>query len=516
MTDKPVSLAAPEAARSSAYEKDIAYTAKGGSIVAVGRLVNYAARIGTTVLLARLLGAEQYGMYNLAVTASMIAAAIAVFGLDTAVMRQIAIMNGRRDQPGVWGAIQVAVGSGLLFSVVTSTALFALAYPLAGRVFHEPRLVPLFQVASLVAPFLTTSDILAGATRGFKNMRDTVVAQNFLQPILRLVLIIGASILGLNVVVTIIIFGFSDFSASLLLLFFLDKHFSLRRSLHSARRDAKGILTFSFPLWLSDILTTFRTNIQTLLIGSLGTIRGVGIFSVANQANLLGNIFHASITQSARPLIAELHDRQDWARLSNLYQTSTKWSVTLNLPFILIMVLFPVQILSIFGKSFEEGATALVILALVSLVNITTGMCGAILEMTGHTRLKLFNSIIRVSLAIFLNFLLIPRWGIVGAAVAALVHEIVSDLLPLVQMWFLYRLLPYNRALLKPMLAGLTMVAVWFATSRWLASQENLLIAALNILLLLAVYSAVTLLLGFSQEERALIARFRRRLGALI
>jgi O-antigen/teichoic acid export membrane protein len=515
MTDKSPGIIAADPITPSVFEQDIAHTAKGGSMVAVGRLVTYVSRITITILLARLLAAEQYGMYNLAVTAAAIAAAVAVFGLDTAIMRQIAIMKSRRDNAGLWGALQVGVGTGILFSLVTSTALFALAYPLAENIFHEPKLAPLFQIASLVAPFLTMSDILAGATRGFKNMRDTVLAQAFLQPTVRLVLIVAASLLGLNVAIAIIIFGIADLSASILLLYLLNKHFSLKRPLNSARRDTKEILSFSFTLWLSDLLTTFRSNIQTLLLGSLGTIRGVGLCSVAAQANMLGHVFHASIAQSARPLIAELHDRQDHGRLNNLYTTSTKWSITLNLPFILAMVLFPQQILSIFGKSFEEGATVFVIMALVSLVSVCTGMCGALLEMTGQAKLKLINSIIKVSLAISLNFLLIPRWGIVGAAMAALIHEFVSNILPLVQVWFLYRLQPYSNTLFKPIIAGMSMLAAWALTRGLFPSEGNFLITILQILFLFAVYASVTFFLGFSVEEKALFNRFRRKVGFL-
>jgi O-antigen/teichoic acid export membrane protein len=179
------------------------------------------------------------------------------------------------------------------------------------------------------------------------------------------------------------------------------------------------------------------------------------------------------------------------------------------------MMLFPTQILSIFGKSFEEGASAFVILAFVSMVDVGTGMCGALIEMTGHTRLKLINSVIRVSVSIFLNFLLIPRYGILGAAIAALVHEFIANILPLVQIWYLYRLLPYNRDLLKPILAGLSMLVVWMLTSRIFPVHENLLVAAANMLFLFAIYAAVTILLGFSPEERTLFTRFRRKFGVL-
>lgn len=497
-------------------EQDMLYTVKGGSVLMFGRLVTYVSRFAITFVLARLLGAENFGLYNLAVTAAIMAGAVSVFGLDTTVTRYIAIMNGRQDKAGLWGVIQVGVATALLLSVFISTGLFALAYPIATALFHDPRLAPLLQVASLVVPFLTLSDVLAGATRGFKKMADTVIAQNIVQPVLRLGLIIIVAVGGLSLPMAILIFGIADLSASLVLVYFLNRRFNLRRSLAQGKRNTREILAFSLPLWLSDLMTTFRSNIQTLLIGSLDTIRGVGIFAIANQVTLIGNIFHASMNQSAKPLIAELNDQGKQKRVEQIYQTTTRWVVTLNLPMILIIVLFPGPLMSIFGKSFAAGAPALALMGLVNFVNVATGMCGTILDMTGHTRMKLANTVVRVSLAILANFLLIPRWGITGAAVAALIHEIISNSLPLVQVWILYRILPYSWAILKPLTAGIAAAGVVLLIRLWLPVSDQLIPILLQILLILGVYMLVIQLLGLSLEERQVVNRLRWRVAALI
>jgi O-antigen/teichoic acid export membrane protein len=463
--------------------------------------------------MARSLGAEQFGLFSLSTTVASIAAVVAVFGLDTAMTRYIAIMRSRRDEAGLWGALQVGIGASLFFSLFTSFGLYTLATPIAVNLFHEPDLAPLLKLISLVAPFLTLSNILAGATRGFKNMRDSVLAENFLQPTVRFILTAIVAILGLTAARAIIIFGIADFSSSLLLIYLLNKHFSLRQSLSTARRETRTILGFSFPLWLSGLLTTFRGNLQTLLVGSFDSIKGVGIFSIADQANLIGNVFHTSIAQSARPLIAEVDELKDRERMKSIYHTTTKWSVMMNLPFILIIMLFPVQILSIFGKSFIDGEKVIVILAFVSLINVGTGMCGIIIDMTGQTRLKLVNTTVKISLSILLNLLLIPRWGIMGAAVSAVAYTAISYLLPLVQVWYLYRILPYSRSILKPVAAGSAMVGAWLITSHWIHSGTNLPVFLLEVALLFAVYAGTLLLLGFSPEELAILNRFSRRFG---
>lgn len=503
----------PPAARSESaatYDPDIVLTAKGGGIVAIGRVISYGSRFLITFVMARLLSAEQYGLYNLAISGAAIAAAVARFGLDTAMVRYVAIMNGRRDARGLWGALQVGLGGTLLLGSLSGAALFALAYPIADRFFGEPRLAPLLQLASIFIPSLALGDVLAGATRGFKSMREMVIAQNIVQPLLKMVIVGLVALSGLDVVKAVIAFGLSDLGASILLVYFLNQRFKLHRSLRNAERPTGEILGFSLPLWIADMMSSFRGNIQTILIGSLNSVRGVGIFTIADQLNLLGSIVHRSITTSARPVVSELHDKGDWKQLGQLYQTTNKWVLTLNLPAIFVMVLFPRQLMSIFGREFAEGATTLTILAFVNLVYIGTGMCGAIIEMTGQSKWKLFNSVVRLALSIALNVLLIPRWGIVGAAVAALLLETISNSLPLIQVWWLYRLLPYNRTFIGPVAASLIAVAS-VQLVRTVLPAENVLNTAILILLSLAVYGGVILKLGLSAEDLALIARVRRR-----
>ena len=509
-------LEAGQEIESIQQEQNMLVTAKGGGVLMFGRLVTYVSRFAITFVLARLMGAENYGLYNLAISAAMIAGAISVFGLDSTLTRYIAILNGRNDRRGVWGTLQIGIGTALLLSALTSTILFSLSSLIAEHAFHDSRLAPLLQIASLTVPFLAMSDVLAGATRGFKRMSDTVIAQNIAQPLIRLILIIVLAVVGLSLPVAIIIFGAADLCASLILLYLLNKRFHLRRSLASGERNLGEIFGFTVPLGLSDLLTTFRSYLQTLLIGSLDTIRGVGVFSIANQVNQIGNMFHASMNQSARPLIAELNDQGKQHQVEHIYQTTTRWMVTINMPMILLVTLFPTQIISIFGKSFADGAPALAIMGLVNLVNVATGMCGTILDMTGHTRMKLFNTTIRVSVAILANLLLIPRFGVTGAAIAALIHEVVANVLPMIQLWFLYRILPYNPNILKPLTAGVIAAVGALLLRAWLPASNELLLTLLHMVVVLAIYAAVVQRFGLSAEELMMVSRIRRRVGGLI
>ena len=502
-------LASPIPAAS--FEQNILLTAKGGSVMFVGKLFNQVSRLVITLLLTRLLGPEQYGLYNIALSAAAIASHFALVGLGTALVRYVALYASRRDQEGIWGSLQIAVGISTALSALISALLFASAHVIANEVFHNAALAPVLQLISFTVPFLGLSDVLAGATRGFKHIEHMVIAQNIAQPLVRVLLLLAFSVAGLNIMQAVVVFGVADFVASLLLIYFLNTQFPLKRPLRAARRDTREMLSYSIPMCLSDTIATFRGNIQTILLGSLSSVFTVGVFSVANQLNQFADLVHHSVTTAVRPIIVEVHDRDNRAQLGRLYQTISKWMFSFNLPIFLIVVMFPTQILSIFGKDFTQGAMALTLLSWASLVNAGTGMCGVILDMTGYTKLKLANAISQLVLIMFLSLLLIPSLGMVGAAVAALAGQSVVNVMRVVEIYIIFRLLPYNASFLKPMLAGVSALVVTLIAGNWLpVSSGNIQVLAL-IALLLCTYVGAVLLFGLEPEDRAILARVKKR-----
>lgn len=497
-------------------DRNILTVAKGGGIAFTGIIFRFGSRFVIGILLARLLGAEQLGLYNLALTAATVSAGLALLGLASAMVRYVSFFASRRDTAGLWGALQIGLALPAIVSVLAGVGLFALAGPIAERLFHEPRLTSLLRLASLIVPFLTLSDIIAAATRGFKKMQYTVVAQNVSQPIIRLILIVVLAIIGLNVARALAAFGLAVVIVFVLLLYFLNKLFSLKRPLRTARRDIREMLSFSLPVYLSDLISTFGANVQTVLLGTLNTVTSVGIFAAVTQVNLIGGMFHRSIVTASMPIVSEIYSQGERDQMGRFYQTMTKWTFTVNLPLFLILLLFPAPILSIFGGSFVGGVTALVVLAWRNLVNVGTGICGVLLDMSGNTSLKLVNSIVTVALTLGLNILLIPRWGLVGAATASLAAAIIVNLLRLLEVFLLFRLLPYNLSFLKPVAAGLvTLVAAWGVHQLFL-TEVNLVHTAINVVILFTVYAGMILLLGLSQEDRTVLARLRQRAGTML
>src|SRR5512147_1040922 len=122
--------------------QDILTAAKGGGITFAGKLFEYVVRFAFGILIARTVGVEQYGLYTLGITVSLIASNMAMLGLQVGMVRFLPPAIRENDQKSVWGIIQICLGLPGFFSLFLAAGLFLLADPLNSLIFHDPRMVP--------------------------------------------------------------------------------------------------------------------------------------------------------------------------------------------------------------------------------------------------------------------------------------------------------------------------------------------------------------------------------------
>ena len=153
-------------AESDPSQANILATAKGGGFIAGGSVVELLSRFVIAFLLARALGADGYGLYNLAVSAAALFTGVSLLGLDDAMVRYVAILSSRNDERGVWGTIQIGLAVSTASGILIGVALYFLAGPIANGLFDEPRLAPLLEVMAVIVPFLCVSNVLLGCAAG--------------------------------------------------------------------------------------------------------------------------------------------------------------------------------------------------------------------------------------------------------------------------------------------------------------------------------------------------------------
>lgn len=485
--------------------------ARGGGILAVGQILEMVGRLGVAFLLSRSLGVDGYGLYVVAISVATILGGVSTLGLDRAMVRYVAILASRRDAAGLWGTLQVGFWFSGAVAVAVGTGVFFAADGVANSVFGEPDLAQPLRLMAIVMPFLAVSNLLYSVAHGFRQMGITVVAQNVVQTIVRFALL-AVFLSSLDVVDALVIFGVSDLASSVVMIYLLEKivpHEKENRV--AARRDKREIFAFALPLWISGVLRQFRRNIEVLLLGTLTVASSVAVFAIAARVTLLGRVAYLSTVAAVKPLIAALHDRGDRTALEQLYATATRWTLSLSIPFFVTIVFLRKPILELFGSDFTAGSAALLVLAGAELVNAGTGICGSLIDMTGHARLKLVNSVIWLVLQVGGGALLIPRLEALGAALAALVALTVVNVVTIIQMGVLEDLWPYDRNFWKPVMAGSGAAGVGLLLKLVAPAPEGLLWLAVHGLIIGGTYLGLLVSFGLEPDDHLILGRLRQR-----
>jgi O-antigen/teichoic acid export membrane protein len=221
----------------------------------------------------------------------------------------------------------------------------------------------------------------------------------------------------------------------------------------------------------------------------------------------------APLNAAFGPYLAHLYHQGRLDEVRRSYAAVTGWVVRLSLPAFAALLVFPDELLRLFGGAFAVGAAVTVILAIGQLVNAATGPCGTVLNMSGRVALNMWDNLAALVLNVLLNLWLIPAYGIVGAAVAWAVSLAVVNVARVLQVRSLIHALPVSRGMAYGLLAGAAALGTGFAVKALLPAGFGALVAGLVAIVL--VYAGVVLALGLSREDRMVLrALVRRRQAA--
>ncbi len=389
---------------------------RGASVFFLLKALGLGLAFGFNVALSRLLGPEGAGVYFLALTVMTIAGVMGRAGLDNSILRFVAAGAAVKDWAQVRGVSRKALSMGILSSGAAFFLLLLFAPWLAEKVFSKPDLTGPMRLLGLAIVPVALLTFYSEMLKGLKRIRDSQFVQGVCVP--------GFSLLLVYPLVRV--WGVSGAIASYLtatvLAAFLGYILWQRATPHLKKIrggfDTKTLLRSSIPLFWVTTMTFAIDWTSTFMLGMWGTKADVGIFSVAVRTAMLTSFVLVSVNSIAAPKFAELYRLGDLKALGTTARESARLVTVIALPVLLVFVFAARPVMSIFGDRFAAGATVLTILALGQFVNVATGSVGFLLIMSGHERLVRNNTFVFTVINVVLNALLIPRFGVSGAAVA--------------------------------------------------------------------------------------------------
>ena len=157
---------------------------------------------------------------------------------------------------------------------------------------------------------------------------------------------------------------------------------------------------------------------DTVMLGIWTASDQVALYSTAARLAVLVSFPLVAISTISSPMLAGLHAAGDHANLQHVARATTVIALMIALPAAALFWLYPQYPLLIFGRDFVPASTTLAILALGHCINVATGPVGNLLMLTGHEKLMRNNIAASSALNVLLNMVLIPSFGIAGAAAA--------------------------------------------------------------------------------------------------
>lgn len=420
---------------------------EGMSINFASTFVARAVGFGTILVLTNSLTGSAFGVYVFVTTLVSVIGTFAQLGTRQSLMKLIPVYDADKRN-SIFGLAMATVIAG---TVVAAIAVSVAAPALTSYAGGSDLLVQAVRLFAVVMVFETLRRTLTGSFLALERPRYGITIDRIAYPVLRfaaivVVVLLGGSLLG--VAKGILLAATLAMSATAILLV---AKTNLRPAKKYLRDVAKDYYGFAGPIMIRQIGMTMYTRSDIILLGFLATNTSVAVYKIAW---VLATIIDLPLNGAGKvfpPITSRFYDEGRDEELEQVFKTITKWTFTASLFLFAGAVVYRVELLQLFGTTYaKQGAIILILISFAQLVSNFVGPQGTILLMTGYERLNTVQIWIFGVAAVLLHVVLIPAFGLLGAAVAMFTTYVLLDVVQAVEVLYFRGYSPFSLRLLRP------------------------------------------------------------------
>jgi O-antigen/teichoic acid export membrane protein len=382
-----------------------------------------------SVVLTNTMSQDSYGEYSYALAWLTIALSVGKFGLDNASLRFI---------PEYISASKLSLINGyclsvnfliLTISIVMSFILAVLIWIFTHEIWIEYQFIIITTCAIL--PFFSLLMVNSSILRG---MSFTIIPQLIVKILPHTIILIGILAfyimdgpveLSSSDAITLTLFAYVFALLAIYILYKIKTNYTLSLG---REYDFKKWMKVTTPMMLTAFLVQIQAQIDIVIVGAYLSTSDIALYSVVKKiVGVLIFVLYAA-NMVVAPIISKLWFSKKINELQNYLTTIARIFILTSIPLSLILYFYGVEILYIFGNEYAKAYPALLILTAGQLISSVIGVVGLIMNMTDYqnhlTKVLLLTSI----LSVILSFLLIPTYGIEGAAFSFSLATIVSNI----------------------------------------------------------------------------------------
>lgn len=397
------------------------------------RVASLGLGFAVTVVLARVLDVEGFGIYSYVIALVSLLVIPAKFGLPSLVVREVASAQATGDWARLRGIIRWSNRMAAGFALVLAIVGGVLALAFAGG--FEAVGLATFAWGLALVPLMVLGDLRGAALRGLHYPVRGQLPEHVLRPGF-LALLCGVfslaawqigpdSAMALHVLAALLAFAIGAF------LFQRVRPAGMRSAVPAYQHSVW--LRAAVPLALAGSMQVLMRYTDILMLGIFQPVAEVGIYRAVTQTSTLVCLGLTAVTLVVAPRFSALHARGDLVKVQQLATWGSRTALALAVPVSAIFLVLGEDLLQLFfGAAFSAGHLSLSLLVFGQLVNAAFGSTVALLNMTGHETRAARGAAIAAAINIALNLLLIPRFGAPGAAAATSISVTVWNII----LWF--------------------------------------------------------------------------------
>lgn len=370
------------------------------------------------IILARWMGSYEYGIFAYVWVWLLLLGGLSTLGLNTAVIRFIPEYTEKADLSRLRGIIFQS----RLVTLVTSTALMCTAllllYLLEDQLENYVLLPGLIVLICLPAYALT--DLHDSMARGYGWMNLALIPPFLLRPLM--ILLVMAVFWGtgqpLTAVSGITAAVLATWLTALIQIALIEPRLRGEVPRGKQVRETRFWLATALPILLMESFVLFLQNTDVLVLSIYHPPEDVAIYYAALKTINLITFVHFAVSNAVANRFSAYEARGDKALLAKIIRQSVSWTFWPSLGAALLLLLLGKPLLWLFGPEFTSAYHVMVILSAGLVIKAMFGPAEYLLNMLGEQKLCASVLFLTAMLNLMLNFMLVPLWGLAGAATA--------------------------------------------------------------------------------------------------
>jgi O-antigen/teichoic acid export membrane protein len=397
---------------------------RGSSLLLFGRLLSTGINFASQVLIVRSLSKGDFGAFAYGLSIVAFFQGISGLGLRRGITRFLPMYHEKEDYDKITGTLLLVLAVLILLSSIIIFSVHLFPEQIARLVKDKDQPVDLLLVLIFLVPVESFDTLLVSLFACFTSPRAIFARKHIMAPLFRLATVLLLVFFNANSI--FLAYGYL-ISGALGILIFIGMFIHLlyrqnvlqKLKLRTANVPAKELFAFALPLLSTDLVTIVMHQLDTMLLGYYHDAAQVGAFRAILPAAHFNKIPMESFAILFTPLAARLFAKNDFHGINDLYWRTAIWMSIVSFPiFALTFSLAKPITVFLYGARYESSWLFLNLLSFGYYFNLVTGFNGLTLKVLGKIRYVVTINFVAMFSNLVLAFLLIPKYGALGAAIS--------------------------------------------------------------------------------------------------